>query len=140
MFFVIADNQFTCWNITFVILGGLLFLDIFLANISIAFVAVTRAPINDLRSFFLTFTAFINIVVIYALFYKFLDQFNYAMCNPQLLYFSFVTITTLGYGDFVPQRSGTMSQIVVIMELLTGLIFIAGVFARIINTGRRTNK
>ena len=58
------------------------------------------------------------------------------MCNSQLVYFSTVTITTLGYGEFVPNKSGTVAQILVVFELLTGIFFLTGVLARIISFGR----
>lgn len=87
---------------------------------------------NNLRSFILTFFTFIQVVIIYGIFYKFLQhQFSDNMCNWQVLYFSIVTITTLGYGDFVPEKWGMMAQIIVTLELLTGLFFIVGIFARI---------
>jgi hypothetical protein len=101
-----------------------------MANTSIAF--VTRNPINNLRSFIFTFFTFIHVVVIYGIFYKFLQhQLSENMSNLQVLYFGIVTITTLGYGDFVPEKWGTMAQIIVTLELLTGLFFIVGIFVRI---------
>ena len=63
-----------------------------------------------------------------------------------ILYFSAVTITTLGYGDFVPTKSGTIAQILVVFELLTGLYFLTGVLARItsfraaISKGKKASK
>jgi hypothetical protein len=44
------------------------------------------------------------------------------------LYFSFVTITTLGYGDFSPQR--WFGQILVMVEVLTGLVLFLVVLQR----------
>jgi hypothetical protein len=61
------------------------------------------------------------------------------MCNFQVLYFRTVTITTLGYGDFVPNKSGTMAQMLVVLELLTGLYFLTGVLAKIINSKSGTS-
>ena len=129
----LASNKFSWWNIPCGILGLGFLLDILIVNTSIAF--VTRNPMNNLRSFILTFFTFIQVVVIYGIFYKFLQhQFSENMCNWQVLYFSIVTITTLGYGDFVPEKWGTMAQIIVTLELLTGLFFIVGIFARIVGS------
>lgn len=46
------------------------------------------------------------------------------------LYFSFTTLTTLGYGDIVPQKSGVQSY--AIMEAACGQIFLAVIVARLI--------
>lgn len=46
------------------------------------------------------------------------------------LYFSFTTLTTLGYGDIVPQTSGVQSY--AIMEAACGQIFLAVIIARLI--------
>lgn len=135
---IFASNRTTWWNIPCGIISIAFLLDILIANTSIAY--VTRNPMNDLRSFTLTFFAFIHIIIIYGIFYKFVqNQFNEDMCNWQVIYFSIVTITTLGYGDFVPEKWGTIAQIIVSLELLTGLFFIVGVFTRIGHSKRITN-
>lgn len=119
-------------NIIILALTTYMLLDLLIVNTSIAF--VTMKPINSLRSFLLTLFAFTHIIIAFSVFYKFYsNQFNTTMCDSQLLYFSTITITTLGYGDFVPMKSGTMAQILVIKEVLTGLFFVTGVLARIIN-------
>jgi hypothetical protein len=119
-------------NILILTLTAYLLLDLLIVNTSIAF--VTMQPISNLRSFLLTLFAFTHIIVAFGIFYKFYgDQFNTTMCDSQILYFSTITITTLGYGDFVPKKSGTMVQILVIKEVLTGLFFVTGVLARVIN-------
>ena len=46
------------------------------------------------------------------------------------LYFSFTTLTTLGYGDIVPQKHGVQSY--AIMEAACGQIFLAVIIARLI--------
>lgn len=138
-FFVLISNKLSVLNMLYVIFSVYLLLDILISNTSIAF--VTKNPINNLRSFLFTFFTFIQVVVIYGIFYKFLQhQFAENMCNWQFLYFSIVTITTLGYGDFVPEKWGTLAQIIVTMELLTGFFFIVGVFARIIGLKEKTTK
>lgn len=106
-------------------------IDLLIVNTSVSF--VTKDPINSLRSFLFTFFAFTHVIIAYGIFYKFNgDQFNFILCNTQALYFSAVTITTLGYGDVLPKLSSAVAQMLVILELLTGLFFITGVLARII--------
>lgn len=135
--FMMITTDVNIKNILILILAAYFLLDLLIVNTSIAF--VTMAPISSLRSFLLTFFAFTHIIVAFGIFYKFYgDQFNAIMCDSQILYFSTITITTLGYGDFVPSRSGTMVQILVIKEVLTGLFFVAGVLARVINREKKT--
>ncbi len=130
--FLLTNNELNLWNIIILIATICLLLDLLIANTSVSF--VTMAPINSLRSFLLTLFAFTHVIIAYGIFYKFYgNQFNSSMCNFQVLYFSTITITTLGYGDFVPNKSGTMAQMLVVFELLTGLYFLTGVLARIIN-------
>jgi len=51
--------------------------------------------------------------------------------NTQTLqYFSFTTLTTLGYGDFTAANNGGRS--VAVMEALTGQIFLATLVARLV--------
>jgi hypothetical protein len=129
--FVLISGELNPWNIIILIATIYLLLDLLIANTSVSF--VTMDPINSLRSFLLTLFAFTHVIIAYGIFYKFYgDQFNSNMCDSQVLYFSTVTITTLGYGDFVPNKSGTMAQVLVVLELLTGLFFLTGVLARII--------
>jgi hypothetical protein len=57
------------------------------------------------------------------------------MGNSQTFqYFSFTTLTTLGYGDFTAAGSG--GQAVAVVEALTGQIFLATLVARLVATFR----
>jgi Ion channel len=52
------------------------------------------------------------------------------------LYFSFVTLSTVGYGDFTP--AGDITRTVAIAEMLTGQIYLVTVVSLIVaNLGRR---
>jgi hypothetical protein len=130
--FVLTSNKLNTWNIIILIATVYMLLDLLIANTSVSFVSMN--PINSLRSFLLTLFAFTHVIIAYGIFFKFYgEQFDASMCDSQVLYFSTVTITTVGYGDFVPMKSGTMAQVLVVLELLTGLYFLTGVLARIIN-------
>jgi Mg2+/Co2+ transporter CorB len=49
------------------------------------------------------------------------EQFTDVLDNPhEALYFSMVTITTLGYGDFAP--AGAVARWIIVWELATGLL------------------
>ena len=58
-----------------------------------------------------------------------------AMANtafPRLLYFSFVTLTTLGYGDILPVSGAARS--LTICETLAGQLFLAAFIARLVGS------
>ena len=129
---VLITHEFNPLNSAILLITAYLLIDLLIVNTSVSF--VTKDPINSLRSFLLTFFSFTHVIIAYGIFYKFYgDQFNSIMCNSQILYFSTVTITTLGYGDFTPTKSGTIAQALIVLQVLTGLFFITGVLARIIN-------
>lgn len=135
---ILASNELNFCNIIIAVVALALLFDILAANISMAF--VTKDPISNLRSFLLTFFAFTHIIIFYAIFYRFFERdFPDGMFALQALYFSVITITTVGYGDIVPKSQGTTAQIIIMFELLTGLFFVTGVFARIIGFKEKEN-
>jgi len=57
--------------------------------------------------------------------------------NTQTLqYFSFTTLTTLGYGDFTAANSGGRS--IAVLEAMTGQIFLATLVARLVSAYQRS--
>jgi hypothetical protein len=135
---IFANGSLSLINFIIGIFALLFFIDIIIANTSIAF--VTKNPISDLRSLLFSFFTFTHLILIFSICYKFIEsQFEMRMCTSQALYFSAVTITTLGYGDIHPQLWATTAQFVTIIEVLTGLYFIAGIFARIFNIKHESN-
>jgi hypothetical protein len=52
-----------------------------------------------------------------------------------MLYFSFTTLTTLGYGDIAPVSS--IAQSLALLEALTGVLFTAVLMARLIGLHMR---
>ena len=53
-------------------------------------------------------------------------------------YFSFTTLTTLGYGDFTAAASGSRS--IAVMEALTGQVFLATLVARLVAAYRTPDR
>jgi hypothetical protein len=51
--------------------------------------------------------------------------------NQTLQYFSFTTLTTLGYGDFT--AVGSLGRAIAVLEALTGQIFLATLVARLVS-------
>jgi voltage-gated potassium channel len=55
---------------------------------------------------------------------------KYGDSLPQLAYFSFTTLTTLGFGDIVPVRS--LARSLVMLEALVGQLFPVILIARLV--------
>jgi hypothetical protein len=91
-----------------------------------------------LQSIFGAFSAYLIIGLMFASFFAAIYHFsgdvffaNHQPGNTQTFqYFSFTTLTTLGYGDFTAlENSG---RAVAVMEALTGQIFLATLVARLV--------
>ncbi len=54
--------------------------------------------------------------------------------NADFLFFSFITLTTTGYGDLVP--AGNPGQSVAVLEAVTGQLFLVTALAKIVNAWR----
>jgi hypothetical protein len=52
----------------------------------------------------------------------------------QDLFFSFTTLTTTGYGDFVP--AGNPGQTFAVLEMLIGQLFLVTAVAKVVNAWR----
>jgi hypothetical protein len=82
---------------------------------------------------------------IWSIFYTILLEFSPDALNgidaglwydnyPLTTYFSFVTLTTLGYGDISP--STPIAQVIVILEAITGMFYLAVIVASLIGAAR----
>ncbi|EIW87739.1 putative ion channel [Alishewanella agri BL06] len=80
------------------------------------------------------FCSYVACILVFAIFYYFLPhgQLNKDLTPVNALYFSVVTITTLGYGDIIPTSS--VAQIAISFQALFG-ITILGLFINAIWTG-----
>ncbi len=91
-----------------------------------------------LQSIFGAFSAYMIVGLMYASFFAAIYHFsgNHFFANGQpgntqtFQYFSFTTLTTLGYGDFTAANSS--GQAVAVMEALTGQVFLATLVARLV--------
>jgi hypothetical protein len=79
-------------------------------------------------------SVYLIIGLIWALFYSIIEffdpgSFRYSgsptllLSDSDLIYYSFVTITTLGYGDIVPATIHAKSFVIV--EIITGVLYLA---------------
>ena len=97
-----------------------------------------------LQSIYGAFSAYLVIGLMFAAFFAAIyhlsgDHFFAAgeKANTQTFqYFSFTTLTTLGYGDYTAGYSS--GQAVAVMEALTGQIFLATLVARLVASFRST--
>ena len=97
---------------------------------------VSRAPKSRLRSAILSSFSFVQLPIAFAVFYRSLPTSSFCpslSTTVQAFYFSFVTITTLGYGDIKPKSDASVAQILVIAEIIIGFYFITILIARLIS-------
>jgi len=82
--------------------------------------------------------SFIQVAVSFAILYAASSEnfkFNVSGSTParfdeiSAVYYSLVTLVTLGYGDIYPKTDEPQAQLLVIIELLVGLYFLAVLIA-----------
>lgn len=100
-------------------------------------------PIELYQSLFIVFINIYETIVAYAIIYLYKDAIvatadfitsGKARVLPNAitaLYYSAITLLTVGYGDFVPKQE--TGRIIVLMELATGLVFLAFVAPALIS-------
>jgi hypothetical protein len=86
---------------------------------------------------------YIIIGYIFSIFYTLLLEFRPMALNgievaawydnlPTTTYFSFVTLTTLGYGDISPATP--LAEVIVVLEAVTGMFYLAAIVASLIGS------
>ncbi len=105
---------------------------------------VLAQPEITLRSIYGAISAYLVLglmfAALYAAMYRFGGNTFFAQGKPDtgdtrlFQYFSFVTLTTTGYGDFTAAASG--GQAVAVIEAITGQIFLATLVARLVASFR----
>jgi hypothetical protein len=106
---------------------------------------VLAQPEVSLRSIYGAVSAYVIIGLTFAAVYAAINQFTaeefFAQGSVASLktfqYFSFTTLTTLGYGDYTAQQSG--GQAVAVIEAILGQIFLATLVARLVAGYRGTS-
>jgi len=99
---------------------------------------VLARPEITLQSIYGAISAYLVIGLMFAAFYAAMFRFGgntfFADHQPgdtrTFQYFSFVTLTTTGYGDFVAAASG--GRAVAVLEAITGQVFLATLVARLV--------
>jgi hypothetical protein len=105
---------------------------------------VLAKPTVTIQSLYGAISAYLIVGLMFAAFYaaiQRLEQESDFFANSQptntqtLQYFSFTTLTTLGYGDFTAANSGGRS--IAVLEAMTGQIFLATLVARLVTAYQR---
>jgi len=89
---------------------------------------------------------YLVLAMIWAIFYTMVLEFSPESFNGfepvhwvgtlnTMTYFSFVTLTTLGYGDISPARP--VAEVLVVLEAVTGMFYLAIVVASLISSTRK---
>jgi Ion channel len=105
---------------------------------------VLARPTVTLQSIYGALSAYIVIGLMFAAFYAAIEHLGaghfFADGHPAntqtFQYFSFTTLTTLGYGDFTAAGNG--GRALAVMEALTGQVFLATLVARLVAAFRAT--
>ncbi len=127
--FIVPDIRWLKWAITLLI--SWILLGTVLNPLRIVFVDRYKSnwrPHTYNRSLIFLLINFAEIIVGFAYLYIHFDLVRFADCNNRIetgltaLYFSAVTLTTLGYGDIVPINLG--GRILAAIEPLMGIILI----------------
>lgn len=99
-------------------------------------------PVITLQSIYGAVSAYLLLGLMFAAFYRAIDHlgglpfFSHGESNTTqtFQYFSFTTLTTLGYGDFTAASNG--GRAVAVLEALTGQIFLATLISRLVASFR----
>jgi hypothetical protein len=100
---------------------------------------VVRLDRVEAQSLYAALSAYLLLGMMFSAFYAALDVMvagsffaNGQPANSQTLqYFSFTTLTTLGYGDFT--AAGSLGRALAVLEAVTGQVFLATLVARLVS-------
>ena len=103
---------------------------------------IFRRPIVDGETFLAAMCAYVIVGMFFAFLYRAigaLDSTSFfgstgADSMADYLFFSFITVTTTGYGNLVP--ASTSGQSLAVLEAVSGQFFIAAVVAKIVTAWR----
>ena len=107
---------------------------------------VLRSPQVTLQSIYAAVSAYMIIGLMFAAFYGAMNRLGgtpfFANGQPgntrTFQYFSFTTLTTLGYGDFTAAGNG--GRAVAVLEAMVGQIFLATLVARLVSAFQRPER
>ena len=120
------------WAWAGALIGAAIVVDLLAYNAMVAF--VTQHPQVPMRNAVYGLAGFALVAVGYAVFYVGMvpESFSRRLDIKEAIYFSFVTIATVGYGDIYPKQDATAAQCLVVGEILTGLFYLAVLLATMV--------
>jgi Ion channel len=103
---------------------------------------VLARPVVDIQSIYGALSAYLITGLMFAAFYAAIDHLthspffadNQPATTQTFQYFSFTTLTTLGYGDFTAAENG--GRAVAVLEAVAGQVFLATLVARLVSAYR----
>ncbi len=128
------------WAWAGALIGATIVVDLLAYNAMIAF--VTQHPQVPMRNAVYGLAGFALVALGYAVFYVGMvpASFSRRLDIKEAIYFSFVTIATVGYGDIYPKRDATAAQFLVVCEILTGLFYLAALLATMVGWANAPTK
>jgi len=119
---------------------------VLLATVIVILRRVLAAPTVTLQSIFGALSAYMILGLMFAAFYGSMNKLGgtpfFANGQPDdtktFQYFSFTTLTTLGYGDFT--AASNAGRAVAVMEAMVGQIFLATLVARLVSAFRPADR
>jgi len=120
----------------------IIFLLFFIGSFTLSYKQIVMSKSVDKNMIIGSIVLYLLIGLIWSIFYLLLLQSNqdafvgvtaqpWRESLPQLLYFSFVTLTTLGYGDISP--NGAISQFFTYTEAIVGVFYIAVIVSSLVS-------
>jgi len=107
-----------------------------LLTISTCATFISRNPTHPLRTLIFTISTLLQVAFVFATFYWLMaSQFSGITGRFDAVYFSVVTISTLGYGDIHPGADAHAVKLLVICELMLGLYVLAGLLSVVAGWG-----
>jgi hypothetical protein len=130
------DSDFINWTTYLFTLGLYLFI------IRLMLLQIFNAPVITINTIGLALCTYILLGAIWVMFYTVVVAFDpHAFSVPilndedafhTLGYFSYVTLTTLGYGDISPVSN--VARNLAVLEALTGVLFLAVLISRLVGS------
>ena len=120
-----AGSAFVC------VVAAIVAFDIIAAHTSGVF--TSRWPAHPLRAVWLSFFVYFQLALCFAIVYALRPSaFSREITPWEAVYFSVVTLATVGYGDISPCPRAYVMQAVVVAEILVGLYFLGVLLAQIV--------
>lgn len=133
---LLPDVPGTYWRVAAFLLVSVVLLDILFYQTGV--ILKGNWPANTVRLLGLTFVAYWTIGLAFGVLYALqAGALNHTAGKVDLIYFSFVTLATIGYGDLHPKLSQSLAQATVVAEYMVGLYYIAVVLVVIVNITTR---